>query len=303
MKYTRRDFLQTTAATGIASLAAGNLFSGTGSTSASDVFAGKGAANDVLPKILKKMGGIEQFVKKGSRVLLKPNMSFPNPPSWGTTTSPEAVYAIAKLCLDAGAKRVIICDNVLHDPESCKQKTGIPAAVKDLKGAVIYVPKQPSAFVTKTDGRAKELTTVDIVKELFQSDCFISISAAKSHAAGVVSFNIKGLMGLVKDRDVYHREMDLHNAVADQLYYMKPHLNIVDASFALLDNGPAGPGTVAELKTLAASVDPVAVDAFATSLASWNGRKLDGSQVPHLKKAAELGFGNTESSKIRITTV
>jgi hypothetical protein len=35
------------------------------------------------------------------------------------------VYIVTKLCLDAGAKRVIVCDNVLHDPELCKQKTGI----------------------------------------------------------------------------------------------------------------------------------------------------------------------------------
>ncbi|MCU0610101.1 MAG: DUF362 domain-containing protein [Chitinispirillaceae bacterium] len=202
-------------------------------------------------------------------------------------------------CLDAGAKRVIICDNTLHDGETCKQKTGIGPALKDLKGAVIYIPKQDAQFITKTDERAKELVKVDVVKEVYLADCFISISAAKSHSAGGVSLNIKGLMGLVKDRGAFHREMELHRAIAEQLYYMKPHLNIVDATRALLDNGPAGPGKVVELNTFVAGIDPVAVDSYATTLATWYSRSFDGTKVKHLKIANELGFGNNVPSMIK----
>ena len=95
-----------------------------------------------------------------------------------------------------------------------------------------------------------------------------------------------------------HREMDLHTAIAEQLYYIKPALTIVDASRALLDNGPSGPGKVIELKTFAASVDPVAADSYGVSLASWYGRKCEGKNVKHLEIAAKLGFGNIESAKI-----
>jgi uncharacterized protein (DUF362 family) len=301
MPYSRRDFLKLSAGTGVAALAGVPVFGKetVPAASKSEVYVGKGSAEIAIPKILKKMGGIQRFVKSGSRVLLKANFSFANPPEWATTTSPEAVYAVAKLCLDAGAKRVIICDNVMHDPELCKQKTGIPAAVKQLKGAVIYIPRQPSAFVKKTEKKAKELTTVDVVKEVYSSDCFISLCGAKSHSAGGVSFNVKGLMGLVKDRGAYHRDMNLHVAIAEQLYYMKPDLSIVDASRALLDNGPAGPGKVAELKTYAAGTDIVAADSYGVSLAAWYGRKFEGKQVQHLKEANSLGFGNVESSKIK----
>ena len=41
---------------------------------------------------------IRRVSATGSRVLIKPNMSFDNPPEWGTGTSPEAVVALAKLC-------------------------------------------------------------------------------------------------------------------------------------------------------------------------------------------------------------
>jgi len=297
MKATRRNFLKTSAAAATMAIAAKTL-PVVAAASKSTVYVGKGAAADIIPKIFEKLGGIGAFVKPGSRVLIKPNMSFANPPAWATTTSPEAVYTVAKLCIDAGAKRVVICDNTLRDPEQCKEKTGIAAAIKDLKEAVIFVPKSPSLFVEKSEPKAAALKQVQIVKELEKTDCFISLPVAKSHSAGGVSLNIKGMMGLVMERNKMHSDMELHRAIAEQLYYMKPHVCIVDATRALLNNGPAGPGTVAELKTFVGGVDPVAVDSFAVTLASWYGRAFEGRNVQHIKYSAELGFGNVESSMI-----
>jgi len=303
---TRRDFL-ITASAGAAALSAGAIIAPgfAQAASKSDVAVGKGKAADIIPKLLEKLGGIGQFVKPGSRVMIKPNMGFANPPDWATTTSPEAVYIVAKLCLDAGAKRVVVCDNTLRDPEICKQKTGIADAVKNLKGAVVFTPteQQPNLFEEKTHPKATQLTKTEIVKELGRTDTVICLPIAKSHAAGGVSFGIKGLMGLVRDRGVMHREMDLHIAVAELLYYIKPTLTIIDASRALLDNGPAGPGKVIELNTFAASVDPVAADSYGVSLAAWYGRKCEGKNVKHLEYAAKFGFGNVESSQINELTV
>lgn len=297
MAISRRKFIGVAAGTAVC--AAGGAFGQQEkSRSKSEVFVAKGKADKKIPEIIEKMGGMSQFVKPGSRVLIKPNMSFPNPPDWGTGTSPQAVYTIAKLCLDSGAKRVIICDNTIRDPEHCKEKTGIVSAVSSLKGAVVYIPKQDSMFVHKSDKRAKELIEVDIVKEVYNCDCLISLPAAKSHSAGGVSLNLKGFMGLVKDRGAYHREMDMHTAIAEQLYYIKPHLCIVDATRALLDNGPAGPGKVAELNTFVAGTDPVAVDSYSVTLAPWYGKTFEGKQVKHLKIAGDLGLGNVDSSMI-----
>jgi uncharacterized protein (DUF362 family) len=297
MTLSRRKFIGSALAAGATMAVSSNVFAQS-ATSKSEVLIGKGAAADVIPKIFEKLGGASRFFKPGARVLIKPNMSFSNPPDWGTGTSPEAVRAAVKLCLDAGASRVIVCDNTLHDAAQCKISTGIADAIKDLKGAVIFTPKQDSMFITKTDPRAKELRTVDVVREVYQADFILSLPTAKSHSAGGVSFNIKGLMGLVKNRDTFHRDMDLHLAIAEQLYYIKPHLCLVDASRALIDNGPAGPGKVIELKTFVAGTDPVAVDSYSVTLASWYGKTFEGKQVKHIKEAAALGFGNIESSMI-----
>ena len=162
---TRREFIGTTAA-GAALLAAGQVIGEEATASKSEVYVGKGSAETTLPKILKKMGGLERFVKKGSRVMIKPNMSFANPPEWGTGTSPEAVATMAKLCLDAGAKRVIVCDNTLREPQQCKEKTGIGNVIKGMKGVVLFIPKQDSMYEEKSDPRAKSLTSTEIVKQI-----------------------------------------------------------------------------------------------------------------------------------------
>jgi uncharacterized protein (DUF362 family) len=301
MVNTRRDFLKTTAASGV--LAAAGRIGAETTGGKSEVFTGKGAAEEVIPKIFDKVGGIGHFVKPGARVLIKPNFSFSNPPEWGTGTSPEAVRTVVKMCLDAGAKRVIVCDNVLREPSACKKNTGVEKAVSDLKGAVVFIPKQEALFEEKTSDKAKALTRTKVVKELGKSDVFISLPAAKAHSAAGVSLGIKGLMGMIKDRGVLHREMDLHTAIADLLCYMRPDITIVDATRALLDNGPAGPGKVKELNTFVGGLDPVAVDSFAVTLAPWYGRTFEGTQVKYVKKAGEMGFGNAEAGMIKETAV
>jgi len=297
MPITRREFVKSGAAAA-AAMAAGGITPAFSAGTKSEVYVGKGNAADILPKIIKKMGGMGRFVKTGSRVMIKPNMSFASPPDWGATTSPEAVRVMAMLCLGAGAKRVIVCDNTLREPEICKSQSGIADAVKDLKGVVVFTPKEETLFEEKSDARAKALTTTKVVKEMLKCDCLISLPTAKSHAAGGLSFNLKGLMGLVYDRGAMHSQMDLAMAIAEQLYYIKPTLSIIDASRALLDNGPSGPGQVARLEKFVAGIDPVAVDSFGATLASWYGRQYEGKQVAHIKCAGQLGLGNVESGMI-----
>ena len=54
----------------------------------------QGALEASLDVLLESLGGIGSFVKPGDTVLIKPNMSFPNPPKNATTTSPRLVRAL-----------------------------------------------------------------------------------------------------------------------------------------------------------------------------------------------------------------
>ena len=71
----------------------------------------------MVAALLAAMGGISKLVKKGDFVVIKPNAGFANPPAWGTTTHPATVAAIAKACLDAKAKEVLILEFPQGKPE------------------------------------------------------------------------------------------------------------------------------------------------------------------------------------------
>ena len=70
-------------------------------------------------KALETVGGISRFVKKGQRVVLKPNMSFARTPDFSTTTDPLVVATVAQACIEAGAQQVLVLDHTLQRAELC----------------------------------------------------------------------------------------------------------------------------------------------------------------------------------------
>ena len=81
---------------------------------------------------LKALGGIGKFVRSGDYVVLKPNAGFANPAAWGTTTHPDEVVAVAKACLDAKAKQVLVVEFPQGKGEKCMKRCGLTAALSAL---------------------------------------------------------------------------------------------------------------------------------------------------------------------------
>ncbi len=296
----RRQFIKTGTAAAGAALASNPVLA-QGSKPIVAVAEGKPA--EAVRKAVEALGGIKKFVNQGDRVVLKPNMGFPNPPEWSTTTHPGVVKAVAQLCLDAGAQRVIIVDHPLRDAQICKERSGIGPIVKGMKGVVVAMLDDKKFYVEKKNAKAVELKSTSVMKEILRSQCLINIPTAKSHSATGVSLGIKNLMGLVWDRMIFHEKIELNRAIAEQLLYMMPKLTIVDCVHALLTRGPSGPGKTVDINKIVASADPVAADSYSVGLARWYDREFKGSQVKHIKIANEMGFGEIDVAKMDVKTV
>ena len=128
----RRHFMQRCVQTGMAAAAGISLFpekeltAQTGEPKAAiDAAVVKGEPGDAVARAFELLGGIGTFIRQGDTVLLKPNVSFPNPEHFGSTTSPLVVKAVAELALNAGAGRIIVADNTMQDSVLCFDKTGI----------------------------------------------------------------------------------------------------------------------------------------------------------------------------------
>ena len=78
------------------------------------------------------LGGMDRFIKNGDVVVIKPNVAFDRPPALAATTHPDALRAVAKLCFEAGASKVIVADNPINSPTGCFLKSGLTAVASDL---------------------------------------------------------------------------------------------------------------------------------------------------------------------------
>jgi uncharacterized protein (DUF362 family) len=251
-------------------------------------------------KALEALGGISRFVKKGHRVVLKPNMSFARTPEFGATTHPLVVSTVAEACIQAGANRVLVLDHTLHRPELCLERTGIRAACKNLSGVHVLAFQERKFFKEIKVPQGKALDRVEVIREVLESDLLINNPVAKSHSATGVSLGIKGLMGLIWDRESFHTRLNINEAMVDLATVIKPQLTILDATRALVTGGPGGPGEVRKLDLIIAGTDPVAVDSYGVTVAPWYGRNFKGRQVEHLLLAYQRGLGKIDTDQLKI---
>jgi uncharacterized protein (DUF362 family) len=249
---------------------------------------------------LEAVGGISRFVAKGKRVVLKPNMSFSNPPEWGSTTHPLVVATVAEACIDAGAQRVVVLDYPLRPAELCLKRSGIQEACKSIKGVHVLALEDRKFFREVRVPQGKVLDRVEVFKEVLDSDVLINLPQAKTHSATGVSLGIKNLMGLIWDRYSFHSKYDINQALADLATVIKPQLTILDATRALVSGGPGGPGEVQKPNLIIAGIDPVAVDSYAVGVAPWYGQNFKGRQVEHLLVAHQRGLGKIDLEQLRV---
>jgi uncharacterized protein (DUF362 family) len=141
---------------------------------------------------------------------------------------------------------------------------------------------------------------VEVMKEVLDSPVLINLPVAKSHSATGVSMGIKGLMGLIWDRDVFHSRVNMNQALADLATVIKPQLTILDATRTLTSGGPGGPGEVKKTNLIIAGIDPIAVDSYGVSVVPWYGQAFKGRQVEHLLIAHQRGLGEIDIEQLNV---
>lgn len=252
---------------------------------------------------LAGFGGISKFVKKGDFVVIKPNAAFANPPAWGSTTHPDTVVAIAKACLDAKAKEVLILEFPQAKAEKCLERCGLTAAMAGLPAAKVKLLSAQSDFQKVDVKGGIALKSVEVAKAILSADVFINVPAAKSHFQAGVSLGLKNHMGLIYDRQIFHTGMELHQAVADLGRIIVPHLTILDATRALLTNGPAGPGETSIPGRMIAGRRVTSVDAYGLTVAKFNNKTMSPAEARHIEFAGKAGLGEIDVAKMKVKKV
>lgn len=243
---------------------------------------------------LKALGGIGAFIKKGDRVLLKVNAAFASPPLISATTHPQIVEEVTRLCLKAGASKVVVADNPINDPVSCFALTGIGRAARSA-GAQLVMPRV-EFFKSTTVPKAKLIRNWPILYEPFKGiNKVIGIAPVKDHHRAGASMTMKNWYGLLGGRrNIFHQ--DIHNIIKELAMMVTPSLVILDGTTTMITNGPTG-GSLSDLKrtnAMIVSTDQVAADAFGATLL---GKTVD--ELPYISKAEAMGVGTAEYQSLK----
>ncbi len=256
--------------------------------------------DSLVRKTIESMGGMANFIRNGDMVVIKPNIGWDRNPDQAANTHPLVVRTLAEMALEAGAARVKIFDRTCNEKRRCYVNSGMDEAIKSLGSRKVRLEHiDHRKFVALDIKRGESLKRWEMYRDALEADCYINVPVAKNHGLSGLTLGLKNSMGVIGgNRGSLH--FDLGQKLADLATVLQPTLTVVDATRILLRNGPQG-GRLSDVKiadTLIASTDPVAADAYATTLFDKEPEEIDSTVA-----AARMGLGEIDLKKMRITTV
>lgn len=262
-----------------------------------------GEPEAMFRKAIAEMGGMGKFVKRGQKVVIKPNIGWDKTPELGGNTNPKLVAEIVKQCVSAGAKEVVVFDHTCDNWIRCYKNSGIEEAAK-AAGAKVLPGDEESYYREVSLPQGKRLKSAKIHQAILDSDVWINVPVLKHHGGANLSMSMKNLMGIVWDRRIFHSS-DLQQCIADICTLQKkPVLNVVDAYRVVKTNGPQGRSAadVVNPKGLFISQNIVAVDTAATKFFGQI-REMPVDNVKHLANGQALNLGTTDIDKLNIKRI
>ncbi len=242
-------------------------------------------------------GGMERFVGKGERILLKPNLLSAKPPEKAVTTHPSVVKAVIRLVREAGASPIVGDSPGLGSARKVAERCGVLRACEETGTPLVEL----KTLVVAENPGGHTFKRLEVASEALDVDGIINIPKVKTHAQMFLTLGVKNLFGCVpgKRKPQWHLSAgvdSLHFAgmLLDLSEFLSPRLTIADGIVAMEGNGP-GNGEPRELGLVFCSGDCVAMDTVITEVLGAHAQ-----DVPILRAAAIRGAEGAELKNITI---
>ncbi len=251
-----------------------------------------------MAEAVRLAGGMGAFVKKGERILLKPNLLAAKPLEKAVTTHPAVVEALIRLVREAGATPIVGDSPGLGTARKVAEKCGVAEACARTGTPLVEL----ATLVTVENPNGVTFKRLEVAREALDVDGIINIPKVKTHAQMHLTLGVKNLFGCVPGK----RKPQWHlSAGVDPLYFagmlldlcafLAPRLTVADAVVAMEGNGP-GSGTPTNLGLVFSSTDPVALDTVIAEVLGANAHN-----VPVLRAAAMRGAEGARLSNVTVT--
>lgn len=241
-----------------------------------------------LRRSIDLIGGINSFVKRGDRVLLKPNLLYGKAPEKAVTTHPSIVKGIIQMVREEGGFPFLGDSPGLGSAIGVSEKSGIKR-VADAMDCPIVEFNRP---VLPPERKGRIFKNIEIDQTIFEADVIINLPKWKTHAQMLLTLGVKNLFGCVPGprKALWHLKAgEDHKIFAQMLvdiYHMiQPALTILDGVVGMEGSGPNS-GHPISLGLLLASPDPLNLDQIVCDLLGIPRESLLTNQV-----AFEQGLG------------
>jgi uncharacterized protein (DUF362 family) len=253
-----------------------------------------GDLKETILKVLEPLGGIQNFIKKGEVVLLKPNFNTADP--LPAATDYEFLKAVVEIVYSAEPKLVMIGESstMSFNTRKIMEKLNIFDLLNLEIPPRIYVFEEYQWF-KKEVPNAKYLKSVSLTEILDRVDKIIFLPCLKTHKYAQYTGALKLAVGFMKPVERINLHLShLQEKIAELNTLFNVDLIIMDARKCFITRGPAE-GEVREPNLILASDDRIAIDVEGIKIIqSFKGNSLKNInpwQLPQIKRAVELNLG------------
>jgi len=241
-----------------------------------------------LRQAIDLIGGIEHFVQKGNRVLLKPNLLFGKAAEKAVTTHPSIVKGMIKIVREAGGVPFIGDSPGVGGLVRTAEKAGIKGVADEMNCPLVEFDRP----VLSAKGVGTQFKQLEIDQAVLDVDVIINLPKWKTHGQTLLTLGVKNLFGCIPGprKALWHlRAGDNHKLFAqvlvDLYQAVKPPLTVLDGIVGMEGNGPNS-GRPIPLGLILASNDALSIDQVVCDLLGISRRALPTNRV-----AFEQGIG------------
>lgn len=257
-------------------------------------------ARKAVENALSMLGGIEKFVKSGSKVVIKPNLVSKKKPDEAVTTHPDFLHAVIELVEEAGGM-VTIAESPGGPYNAAALKAvystcGINEAIKGTNAVLNF----DTEFEDVSFPNGKTVKNIPIIKPILDADVIISLPKLKTHAMTSYTGAVKNLFGTIPGtyKAELHFRLNERKAFCSMLVDLhecvKPTLSIMDAVWGMEGNGPTA-GQNRHIGLVLASANAHALDLAACTLIDYAPYEVD-----TVREAIERGLTVENASQLEI---
>ena len=242
------------------------------------------------------IGGLSSVVRRGDRVLIKPNLLAAKNPEQATTTHPQVVAAVAREVKAVGGKPMIGDSPGAVRPglqevwsitgmSEVSKKTGVPLVSLEAGGSYKKIRHGKAYYISKVAADA---------------DVIVNLPKLKTHTLVLFTGAVKNMFGVVPG--FQKKQTHLNNpqpkpfsaALVDIFSFVVPRITLMDAVVGMEGDGPSA-GKRRQVGLLLAGRDAVSVDAVAARAVGFDPLEIYTCQL-----AEQQGLGICSPDRIQV---